>query len=90
MNKNNLIKEHRREIDKIHQKLILFIAKRNNVFKKISKLKNELKLPRIDIAREKQMINDARETAGKLDINEKIVIKIIKILIRKNLGKRLK
>ena len=90
MNKKSMIKKYRREIDKIHWRLILLIVKRNNICNKIRKLKNELGLPRIDIEREKQMIRDARKSAKRLEINDKVVIKIMNMLIRKNLGKRIR
>lgn len=85
MNKREMIKKYRKEIDKIHEKLILFIAQRNKISNKIQKLKKELGLPRIDLLREKEIMQNTKEFASKLRINEDMVLKIIRQLIRKNL-----
>lgn len=88
MNKRDEIKDYRKEIDRIHQELISLIAKRNNICNKIHKLKNELKLSKVDIVREKEIIENAREIAKNLKINERVVMKIMKLLIRNNLERK--
>jgi len=81
------IKKYRKQIDKIHQKMIILIAERNRISKKIYRLKEKIDLPKIDIKREKEMVESAKKIAKRLKIKEKTVVKIMKILIRNNLDK---
>lgn len=77
-----LIKLYRKKIDKINEKLIKLIAKRNEFANKIRKEKIKLGLPLSDTKREKEILEKVNKLSKKFRVDTKVVEKIVKLLIK--------
>ena len=80
--KNNL-KKWRDELDKIDEKILKILADRFQITKKIGEYKNKHSLNPFDAEREKEIFKNKNISAKNLNLDQIIVKKIFKIIIKK-------
>lgn len=78
---NELIKL-RRNIDEIDKNIVMLIAKRLLIVRKIGKLKKENGMKIMDKEREKEVIMNLERQAEKLKLNKKFVNSIFNAIIK--------
>ena len=75
------LKKMRQQIDEIDRELLIILAKRFEVTKKVGEYKAKHNLPSKDPAREKQIFEEKKAMARKLDLNFTLVEQIFKLII---------
>lgn len=75
----------RKEIDSIDRELLMLLAKRMAIVKKIGKYKKENCLPVRQKQREEQLISEKKALAGKFGLNKDFVKKLYREIINESL-----
>lgn len=77
------LKDLRKQIDKVNQKLIRVLAERFRITQKIGEYKRKHNLPPLDKEREKQILEKNRILAEKLGLDPELVEQIFKLIFKK-------
>lgn len=79
---HNELQKLRRSIDQIDKKIVMLIAKRFLIVKKIGKVKKENGMKIRDKEREKEVIRNLEKQAEKFKLNKKFVNSIFNAIIK--------
>lgn len=77
-----MMKEIRKKIDAIDEKIILLVKERADLAKKIGKEKERSNLQVADLDREKEVMENVRAVAKEKNINEELAEKIFKEIVQ--------
>lgn len=75
------LRDLRKEIDRLDEKLLKILAKRKQVVNNIFKHKIKLNLPLVDLKRERELLKSRRKPAQKLNLSPKFVRKLFRLII---------
>jgi len=75
------LERYRKKINKINEKIIKLISKRNGVSLKIGEYKKNNNIPVLDLAREKEVFRKLDELAVKYNVDKKMVRSIFSEII---------
>jgi chorismate mutase/prephenate dehydrogenase len=78
------IQKLRKDIDDIDQNLVLLLAKRISLIKKVYEFKQKNKIKLFDKKREKQILTEQSRLANKLKINKKLVSDVFKRILKES------
>ena len=78
---NNDINEIRKEIDKIDESIVSLLGERQDLVKKIGKIKKSLNLASENKAREKKILDRLKQRARKLNLDETFIGKVYEIIL---------
>lgn len=76
-----MLKESRKKIDVIDEKIIRLLKERTDLVKEIGHEKEKESLPIVDLEREKEVLEKIKAVAKEKNIDEEIVEKIFKDII---------
>ena len=79
-----VLKKLRKDIDDIDQNLVLLLAKRISLIKKVYEFKQKNKIKLFDKKREKQILTEQSRLANKLKINKKLVSDVFKRILKES------
>ncbi len=77
----NLLKEHRKSIDRLDSIMVYALAERFATTKKVGQMKAEYNLPPADPAREKEQIQRLRELAVEANLDPEFAEKFLTFII---------
>lgn len=77
------LKNLRRQLDKIDEKLLKILAKRFEITKKVGIYKKKKNLPPLDREREKEIFKQRKLLAKKLNLSPRLIKQIFRLIIKK-------